>query len=55
MNQEDDIHMKLNKVYKQAPDWWYAGLGLVMFAVAIGVCEGWDTQMVSLAIIYRLI
>ena len=54
LNQEDDIHMKLNKVYKQAPDWWYAALGLVMFGVAIGTCEGWDTQMVSLLAISKL-
>jgi OPT family small oligopeptide transporter len=46
LNQEDDIHMKLNKAYKQAPDWWYLALGVGMFGMAIGVCEGWDTQMV---------
>lgn len=46
LNQEDDIHMKLNKAYRQAPDWWYLVLGLVVVAMAIGVCEGWDTQMV---------
>lgn len=44
---EDDIHMKLNKAYRQAPDWWYLALGLGMFAIALGVCEGWDTQMVN--------
>lgn len=47
LNQEDDIHMKLNKVYKQAPDWWYVALGVVMFGIAVGTCEGWNTQMVS--------
>ena len=53
-NQEDDIHMKLNKVYKQAPDWWYLVLGLIMFGVAIGTCEGWDTQMPWWAVILSM-
>jgi hypothetical protein len=43
---EDDIHMKLNRVYKDVPDWWYGALGLVMSGLAIGVCEGWETQLV---------
>ena len=43
---EDDIHMKLNRVYKDVPDWWYIALGLVMFGFSIGVCEGWETQLV---------
>ena len=43
---EDDIHMKLNRVYKEVPDWWYVALGLVMFGMSIGVCEGWETQLV---------
>jgi len=46
LHQEDDIHMKLMKAYRQAPDWWYVALGLVMFGISVGVCEGWDTQMV---------
>ena len=46
LNQEDDIHMKLNKAYRQAPDWWYLALGVGMFGMAVGVCEGWDTQTV---------
>ena len=24
-NQEDDVHMRLMKKYKEAPDWWYGG------------------------------
>ena len=46
LNQEDDIHMKLSRAYRQAPDWWYMALGVSMLALSIGVCEGWDTQMV---------
>lgn len=46
LNREDDIHMKLNRVYKEVPDWWYVALGVVMFGMAIGTCEGWETRLV---------
>jgi hypothetical protein len=39
-------HMKLSRAYRQAPDWWYIALGAGMFAMALDVCEGWDTRMV---------
>lgn len=46
LDQEEDIHMKLNRVYKEAPDWWYIALGVGTFAMALATCEGWDTKMV---------
>lgn len=50
---EDDIHMKLNRMYKEVPDWWYVALGLVMFGMSVGVCEGWETQLVrSFAVLF---
>jgi OPT family oligopeptide transporter len=54
LDQEDDIHMKLNKAYRQAPDWWYLALGLVMFGIAIGICEGYDNQMVLTKIVQSI-
>jgi OPT family oligopeptide transporter len=47
LDTEEDIHTKLNKVYKQTPDWWYLALGVGMFAIALAVCEGWSTGMVE--------
>lgn len=46
LTHEDDIHMKLNRRYKQVPDWWFVLLGVIMLGIAIGVCEGWETQLV---------
>ena len=46
LDQEEDIHMKLNRAYKQAPDWWYIALGVATFAMSLATCEGWDTKMV---------
>lgn len=44
-NQEDDVHMKLMKQYKEAPDWWYGVLFVVMLAMSFAVCEGWPTGL----------
>ena len=43
---DEDIHTKLNRAYKQAPDWWYLALGVSMFAMSLAVCEKWDTRLV---------
>lgn len=32
-NQEDDVHMRLMKKYRDAPDWWY----LVMFLLMVRI------------------
>ncbi|KAF4448200.1 OPT family small oligopeptide transporter [Fusarium austroafricanum] len=42
-NQEDDVHMRLMKKYRDAEDWWYATLFIVMVAISIGVIAGWPT------------
>jgi hypothetical protein len=43
---DEDIHTRLNRAYRQAPDWWYLALGASMFAMSLAVCEKWDTGMV---------
>jgi len=47
LDQDEDVHMKLNRVYHQAPDWWYVVLGVVTFAISIAACEAWETRMVT--------
>jgi OPT oligopeptide transporter protein len=47
LDQDEDIHMKLNRVYRQAPDWWYLALGVVTFAMSVVACEAWETRLVS--------
>ncbi|KAK7209644.1 hypothetical protein V2G26_016822 [Clonostachys chloroleuca] len=42
-HQEDDVHMRLMKKYRDAEDWWYAALFIGMMAVSIGVVAGWPT------------
>ena len=44
-NQEDDIHMKLMKKYKEAPEWWFGVVFLVMFVLGLGVVLGYPTHL----------
>ncbi|KAF3917703.1 hypothetical protein AA313_de0210203 [Arthrobotrys entomopaga] len=44
-NQEDDIHMKLMKKYKDSPEWWYLVLFVVMLAMAFASVLAWDTGL----------
>ncbi|KAI1424609.1 OPT family small oligopeptide transporter [Xylaria sp. FL1777] len=42
-SQEDDIHMRLMKKYKDSPDWWYLVLFVVMVGISFAVCTAWPT------------
>ncbi|KAI1809521.1 OPT family small oligopeptide transporter [Poronia punctata] len=44
-NQEPDVHMKLMKKYRDAPDWWYLTLLLASVALGLGTVLGYDTQL----------
>jgi len=43
-NQEDDVHMRLMKKYRDAPDWWYGVLFLIMIGISLAVVCGWNTD-----------
>jgi OPT family small oligopeptide transporter len=42
-SQEDDVHMRLMKKYRDSPDWWYIVLFAVMIGLSFAVVCGWDT------------
>lgn len=42
-NQEDDSHMRMMKKYRDADDWWYAVLFVVMVALSFVVVCAWPT------------
>ncbi|KAI0124710.1 OPT family small oligopeptide transporter [Xylariales sp. AK1849] len=42
-NQEDDVHMRLMKKYRDAEDWWYAALFIIMIGLSFVVCCAWPT------------
>ncbi|MCJ1278809.1 hypothetical protein MMC21_006627 [Puttea exsequens] len=42
---EEDVHYRMMRKYKDVPQWWYASLFLVMLGISLGVCLGWPTRM----------
>lgn len=43
--EEPDIHAKLMLKYREAPDWWYAALFAIIFALGIVTCVVWQTHL----------
>lgn len=43
-SQEDDVHMRLMKKYKDANDWWYVVLFVIMIGLSFAVVCAWDTN-----------
>jgi len=43
-SQEDDVHMRLMKKYRDASDWWYIVLFVIMLGMSFAVVCGWDTN-----------
>ncbi|KAG5950204.1 hypothetical protein E4U58_001747, partial [Claviceps cyperi] len=42
---EDDVHMKLMRKYKEAPEWWFMVIFAVSFAFGMIACQVWDTHL----------
>ncbi|KAG8706561.1 hypothetical protein FRC09_002348 [Ceratobasidium sp. 395] len=45
MKDETDVHSRLMLAYPEVPQWWYATLGLIAFALGIVTIEVWDTKL----------
>ncbi|KAK3956275.1 OPT oligopeptide transporter protein-domain-containing protein [Pseudoneurospora amorphoporcata] len=43
-HQEDDVHMRLMKKYRDAEDWWYIILFAIMLGISFAVVCAWDTS-----------
>ncbi|ERS99485.1 OPT family small oligopeptide transporter [Sporothrix schenckii ATCC 58251] len=42
-HQEDDVHMRLMKKYRDAEDWWYGALFVIMLGISFAVVCAWPT------------
>ena len=42
---EDDVHLRMMRKYKDVPQWWYSVMFISMMAVSLGVCLGYPTAM----------
>lgn len=53
-NEPDDVHMRLMKRYKEAPDWWFAVLFVIFFVMSVLLVHIWDIGMPIWALIVAL-
>ncbi|KAK4074633.1 hypothetical protein Purlil1_12928 [Purpureocillium lilacinum] len=44
-NDEADVHMKLMRKYKEAPEWWFLSIFAVSFAFGMIACQVWQTHL----------
>ncbi|CEJ91212.1 Putative Oligopeptide transporter OPT-like protein [[Torrubiella] hemipterigena] len=44
-SEEDDVHMKLMRKYKEAPEWWFMAIFAVNFAFGLIASQVWPTHM----------
>lgn len=42
---DEDVHLRMMRKYKDVPQWWYASLFMIMLGVSLGVCLGYPTLM----------
>jgi len=54
-DQDADIHLKMMRKYKESPDWWYAGMYLILFALSLVTCLNWGTHFTWWAFIISMI
>jgi hypothetical protein len=43
--EEADVHLKLMRKYREAPEWWFATVFLISFAFGMVACQVWDTHL----------
>jgi OPT family small oligopeptide transporter len=53
--EEDDIHAKFMRRYPTVPDWWYALVLLITFAISVVVVEVWDTDLPVWALLIAIL
>ncbi|KAI0007044.1 small oligopeptide transporter [Xylariaceae sp. FL0662B] len=54
-NQDDDIHMRIMKKYRDAEDWWYLALFVIMIGLSFAVCCAWPTGFPAWAYVVCII
>ncbi|QEU63101.1 hypothetical protein KDRO_F10430 [Kluyveromyces lactis] len=53
--EQEDIHNRLMKNYRDVPHWWYGIVFLVFFGLAIAGIRAWNTEMPVWALIFALV
>ena len=53
--QQRDVHSRLMAVYPEVPHWWYIGVFLMSFVMAVICIEVYDTQLPVWALFLSLV
>ncbi|KAL2276644.1 hypothetical protein FJTKL_00797 [Diaporthe vaccinii] len=53
--EEPDVHLKLMRRYKEAPEWWFLATFAVAFAFAMISSQVWDTHLTWWALIISIL
>lgn len=53
--EEEDVHARLMREYKETPYWWYAIVFVVFFGLAVVTVRVWNTEMPIYALIIALV
>ena len=54
-NDNEDVHYRMMRKYKEAPFWWYATLFVVMLGLSFATVLAWPTGMAAWALVLTLI
>lgn len=52
--EEEDVHARLMRNYKDVPQWWYMIVFLVFFGISIATVRAWPTEMPVFTLIIAL-
>ncbi|KAK7747413.1 hypothetical protein SLS53_001668 [Cytospora paraplurivora] len=53
--EEPDVHLRLMRKYKEAPEWWFQAIFIVSFAFAMISSQVWDTHLKWWALIICIV
>ena len=52
---EEDVHTRLMRKYREAPDWWYAVMFVIMLSFCFGTIYGYETHLTGWALVIALL
>jgi len=53
-DQDADIHLKLMRKYREAPEWWFLGTFLISLAFALAASQAYETHLTWWALLFSI-
>ncbi len=54
-SEEADVHLKMMRKYREAPQWWFLAVFFVAFGMGMAASVAWDTHLPWWAFIFAII